>query len=379
MEVLIHKEIDTLELIIPVWKTLREEFHEITVFQDINWIKSWWVYKSSQSNIIPYIIEIKDKNHTVGIIPLYCSTIRFVLMDFRVLKPIGSEISDYLIPILSKNYSHEVLLKLALDKLYEDKNSWDYIEWVDVPGDSLFAKFLNGQPPISKYVSSYRTVVCPFLRLSENIEEVKNQFNKNFLKGILYNIRRISRNGILQYSKVKTEEEIEPMLNTFFVLHCKRWENTSTPSRFRNKEDREQIIQAAKTLFYSNLLYLAYLSYNDEIIVVHFGMTDGQKNYLYLHAINNIYRHFSPGNIFVYNLILDACKDGYEIVDFLRGDEDYKQKWGTINRYNFTYIITNQSIKSFLFRKGYQLIHLESNWSNNLKHLIKRLNLRSVQ
>ena len=36
----------------------------------------------------------------------------------------------------------------------------------------------------------------------------------------------------------------------------------------------------------------------------------------------------------MYNLILEAYREGYEIVDFLRGDEEYKQKWGTIDKFN---------------------------------------------
>ena len=69
MDVIIHKQIDAIENIFPNWERLREEFHEVTVFQDINWIKSWWTYKSKQTQITPYIIEIKAGEKTIGILP----------------------------------------------------------------------------------------------------------------------------------------------------------------------------------------------------------------------------------------------------------------------------------------------------------------------
>ena len=72
--------------------------------------------------------------------------------------------------------------------------------------------------------------------------------------------------GKLTYSKAKSEEEIEPLMNKFFELHCERWENTDTPSEFRYKEERDHAMQAAKSLFKSNLLHLSYLSSNDEIV-----------------------------------------------------------------------------------------------------------------
>ena len=103
------------------------------------------------------------------------------------------------------------------------------------------------------------------------------------------------------------------------------------------KEDYAR--QAAKSLFKSNLLHLSYLSSNDEIVVIHFGMSDGKRIYWYLHSINPKYGKYSPGNLLIYYFILEACREGYEIVDFLRGDEDYKYKWGSKDKFNVQYNI----------------------------------------
>ncbi|MGV3465999.1 MAG: GNAT family N-acetyltransferase, partial [Heyndrickxia sp.] len=181
--------------------------------------------------------------------------------------------------------------------------------------------------------------------------EIKNRFNKKLLKEVLYKERRLIREGDLSYVKVVTEEDIEPVMNTFFQLHCKRWENTDTPSKFKNQLEREHAMLAAKSLFNSNLLNLTYIKHNDEIVAVHFGMTDGKKSYLYLHAINVKYNKYSPGSLLAYYLIQEACKEGYEIVDFLRGDEGYKEKWGTNEKRNVKYIIYNHSLKSQMYKK----------------------------
>ena len=376
MNVVIHKQIDAFEKIVPDWETLKDGFHEITVFQDINWIKSWWVYKGKQSKVIPYIVEIKEGDETIGIIPLYITN----KLIFRVLKPIGSDFSDYCLPILSKKYPPNQLLSLALEAVYKDKLSWDYIEWRDVPKDSFFAQFLNNQPlKKSTFISKKEGAVCPYLTLNGDFESLKSKFSQKFLKGILYNERKLKREGELKYNRVMTEQEIEPIMNKFFELHCERWGNTDTPSRFRNKEERDNTMLAAKNLFKSNLLYLAYMSHNNEIVVVHFGMSDGKRNYLYLHSINIKYKKYSPGNLLVYYLILESCKEGYEIVDFLRGDEDYKQKWGTMDKFNENYIIFNRSIKSRVFKSIYHTTSSNRGMINHLKPLAKRLLAKSVE
>ena len=242
MDIIIHKQIDTFEKAYPNWERLREEFHEVTDFQDINWIKSWWSYKSKQTQITPYIIEIKDGEKTIGIIPLY----RSIKLKIRILKPMCSQISDYLIPILSKKYPPDRLLSLGFREIYKDHQSWDYIEWGDVPEDSDLAHFFNNQLRESKMIIRKKSVVCPFLTINGNIEDVKLKFSKSFIKGVLYKERKLKREGKLTYSKAVSEEEIEPLLNKFFELHCERWKNTDTPSEFRYKEERDHAILASQ-------------------------------------------------------------------------------------------------------------------------------------
>lgn len=380
MDVILHKHMECFEKIWPEWKTLQDEFHEITIFQDINWMKSWWDYKSKQTKITPYMIEIKENDKTIGIIPLYRSNIRFAGLKFRLLRPIGSELSDYLIPILSKKYSPDTLLNLAFAKIYEDKINWDYIDWGEVPEESLFAQFLNKQLlRKSKWLKRERITVCPALILNGDIEEITSKYSKKFLKEILKNENKLKTDGNLQYSKVMTKQEIEPVMNTFFKLHCERWGNTDTPSKFRHQEERDYAMQLAKNLFKDNLLQLTYLSYNNEIVVVAFSMSDGKKSYLYLHSMNIKYKKYSPAHILTYYLILEAYREGFELVDFLRGDEKYKQKWGTVDKFNVQYKFFNRSIMSILYKSIFHPTHSNKVIVNYLKPLAKRFLAKPVE
>lgn len=380
MQVIIHKQIDSLGKIFPKWETLKDEFREITVFQDIGWIKSWWDYKSKQRNITPYIIEIKELDKTVGIIPLYIMKIRFSSLSFRILKPMGSELSDYLLPILSKEYSPQQLLSLALENIYKDKLSWDCIEWGDVPENSFFAQFLNNQLFKKKALMEKKSAdICPYLILNNNIEEVKLKLNKTFLKDILKKERKLIKRGELAYNKVLKEQEIEPVMNKFFELHCERWGKTNTPSRFKSLEEREHALLAAKNLLKSNLLYLTYLSHDKEIIAGEFGMSDGKRLYLYIPVFNIKYKNYSVGSLLKYYIIQDACKDGYEIVDFLRGNEKHKGEWGTIEKFNVKYVFFNSSLKSFIFKITYQTYHSNFLKLYNKKFITKRLFTKSVE
>jgi len=356
MDVIIHKNIEILNRIFPNWEQLKESFYDITIFQDKSWLNCWWEYQSNKTNISPYIVEIRVNNKMIGIIPLYISWIQIAKIKFRILKPIGSNLSDYLIPILSKDYSPDSLLNIALKKIYDDRSSWDFVDWGDIPENSFLDSFFYNKLMEKKLlISREKTDVCPYLNLSNNIEIVNSKLSKSLLKEIIKKEKKMKRNGTLIYSKVTSIEEIEPVMNKFFEFHCERYENMKTSSRFRFKEEREYTMKVAKSLLKSNLLHLSYLIYEGEIISVEYAMTDGNNIYLYLTAFDQNFSKYSVGNLLLYKLILDACKNNYEVLDFTRGDEDYKSLWGTSDKFNIRYQLFNRTIKSYLFKKMYNL------------------------
>jgi len=375
MNVIIHKQIDSLYKVLPNWKTLKEEFLEVTIFQEKNWLKNWWDYNSKKKKITPYVIEIKERDETVGIIPLYLSIIEWAKFKVRVLKPMGSETSDYLIPILSKRFPPNLLLSLAFKEIYEDKLSWDLIEWKDAPEASPFDIFLkNRQLANSALIRRGRSAVCPMLFLNGDIEEVKSKFSQTFFKGILRKERKLKKEGELEYFKVVSVKEIEPIMANLFELHCNRWGNTDTPSEFRHKEMREHTLRVAKNLYKSNLLHLSYLKHKNEIIAAHYGMSDGKRIYWYIPTMNINFKKYSPTHILIYHLITRGYKEGIEVVDFLRGDEDYKKKWGTIDKSNIKYLIFNRSMKSIALRNFYDIAN-----SSQVKPVAKRFLAKVVK
>ncbi|MBD3107670.1 GNAT family N-acetyltransferase [Bacillus sp. AGMB 02131] len=363
MNIYEHNDISSLDKILNNWSELNKDYHDITIFQDVNWLKSWWEYKTKQRTIIPYILEIKQSNEIVGVFPLYIHVITLAGVNFRILKPVGSELSDYLVPILSKNYSAEEALNLVFAKIMKDKTNWDYFDWGNIPEYSCFDKFLNKKLSSNSKLKRNRIEACPYFKINKDIMKTINNFDQKWLKDIYYKERKIKRSGKLVYQKVITEEEIEPIMKKLFDLHCKRWEKTDTPSRFQSATERDFLLSAAINLHKAKLLHLSYLSHNDEIIAIHFGMSDGKKFYYYIPTFDMNFAKYSVGQLLIYNLILQAGREGCDVFDFLRGNEAYKYKWGASNRYNVRYICFNRTIKSTLFK--YMLKTYDSKFFND--------------
>ncbi len=353
MKVTIHKHFEVIDEIFPEWEQLNNEFYDFTVFQSVEWMKIWWDLKENSREITPYIVEISKECKTIGIIPLYLSSKDFAKVKFRILRPIGVAYSNYLLPILSKKYLPEELIKIAMDKIYKDCKSWDCIHWGDIPKGSVFEKYLNkltiGNQ--NKLIDKKEITFSPCVMLHQNLEKVKNNMSKSFLKGILYYERKLKREGDLQYHRVIKEQDIEPMMNMLFKFHEERWKLTDTPSIYkRNSDEKKWLMNIVKSLFNKGILYLTYLKHNDEIIAIELGMADAKTRYLLMGTMNPNFSKYPIGHIIVFKMIEEACIKGYEEMDFLSGVEPYKQKWGPINKKKFEYNFYNNSMKSSLFK-----------------------------
>jgi len=352
LEAIIHKRFSAFEEIMPKWGRLKREFYEVTVFQDIGWLKRWWEYNCENNKVTPYIVEVRKSNNTIGIIPFYIIYKHFKNTTFRLLKPFGSYESDYLVPLISKKYSAEKILKIGFKKMQDDKGNWDCIMWNDVPENSFFESILAGNLlKGNRLIQREKGFVCPFVTIGQDFNKIKQGMNQQFVGQILSKQRRLGKKGELKFCKVANKQEIEYVMNKLFEFHIERWMGTNTPSRFQSRKEKEHYLHLAQTLFENNLLHLTYLMHNNEIVSVHFGMSDKERLYFYIPAFNINFKRYSVGSILLYRLILLAFEEKLKTFEFLRGDEAYKYSFGAVEKYNSNYLIFNYSLRSLLYKK----------------------------
>jgi CelD/BcsL family acetyltransferase involved in cellulose biosynthesis len=79
-------------------------------------------------------------------------------------------------------------------------------------------------------------------------------------------------------------------------------------------------------------LYLAWLSSGNTIVACHMGFVRKNTLYLYHTTYENTYAEFSPGAILMTETIKAAIDMGLHELDFMRGDETYKQRFASDHR-----------------------------------------------
>lgn len=348
---MIHEDLNRFSF--PSFSELKKEFKEVSVFQDREWIRRWFREQAKRQPIKPFIVVVKDNGKTIGIFPMYSYQATF---RFTILKPIGGDTSDYLIPLIAKQYCEKRIFAKVWRTLYSNKTKWDSIIWPNLPAFTL----LDQQAPVMhkgmKCIARKKGANCPYISFEGPSKELKSYLNKKYVKKIEFKERKLARQqGAFQYNKVTSEGKIEEVMNVLFQLHCKRWAVTGRFSPYENIEERNRALSLAFGLFQSNLLHLSYLKIGDKIIAVHFGMGDGERFYYYIPAFDTEYNKYSVGQILIYRLMQDVFQEGYQVFDFLRGSESYKYDWGAKEAFNVERIFVNDTMKSKMFVVVYKI------------------------
>ena len=75
-------------------------------------------------------------------------------------------------------------------------------------------------------------------------------------------------------------------------------------------------------------LHLAFLDVGDRPAAAYLAFDFGQRLWIYNSGLDPAFAHLSPGWVLAGHLIQRAIAHGYRVLDWLRGDEDYKYRLG---------------------------------------------------
>ena len=105
----------------------------------------------------------------------------------------------------------------------------------------------------------------------------------------------------------------------------------------------------ARTFAEKGWLALYFLVVDEEPIASLYGFKYNNKISIYLGGFNVDFSKYSPQNLLLYELIKICIENGIKNLDFLRGNEQHKQKWCSSYTMNYDLKFVNNKIDSKLF------------------------------
>lgn len=313
----------------PEWNELLHKSISDTLFLTFEWQTTWWQCLGSGDVCI---ISVREDDGTLaGILPLFRdSQPDGTSHPVITLSLIGCvDVSDYLDAIVAKGRQSDVYRALIETIKRPDFPAWDRIQFCTLPASSPTNTEFRAIAEAHGLSTEWRLHdVSPVIELPASWDDYLAALDKKQRHEIRRKLRRIEElNG--RWSAVRSGDGLDTAVADFVGLHKK-----SQPDKhlFMDRRMEQFFYEMARVCAAQGWLQLEFLEieekrtasifsfvYRNEVLVYNSGYDPDQ------------YSNLSPGvALFAYS-IRQAILAGHRVYDFLRGDEEYKYRFGAKN------------------------------------------------
>jgi CelD/BcsL family acetyltransferase involved in cellulose biosynthesis len=178
----------------------------------------------------------------------------------------------------------------------------------------------------------------PYIPLPGDWETYLSGIDKKQRHEIRRKMRRAEESGvplrwyILQDAQ-KVNEEIDALLDLMAQDDDK--------AAFLTPAMREQMHKTISCAFEVGCMNLAFLEINGEKAAAYLSFDYLNRLWVYNSGLNRKFNEFSPGWVLLGYLLRWANEQKYEELDFMRGDEEYKYRFGAKDRFIVRATVSN--------------------------------------
>jgi CelD/BcsL family acetyltransferase involved in cellulose biosynthesis len=334
MNFILHQ--DFSEFSEEAWNALVRQSIADTPFSRYEYLRQWWKtlgggeWKVGEGGRPPVLILISatENDQLIGIAPLFVTE-----YDGQgALMLLGSiEISDYLDLIVRAEDLQRFLAGL-LDFLASlDAIHWSGFDWYNLSDDSPTLAAL--QVEAEKRGWAYQEEVyrpTPRIPLNGSFEEYLSRIDKKQRHEIRRKMRRAAESEKnVRFYIVDGTEDINSEINAFFDLMVQ----SPDKEQFLHSTMREQMTATFQNAHTRGYLWLAFLEIEGTKTAASLNFDYKNKLWGYNSGVSREHMELSPGWVLLARTIQWCCENGRYEFDFMRGDEEYKYRFGGVNKY----------------------------------------------
>jgi CelD/BcsL family acetyltransferase involved in cellulose biosynthesis len=324
----LHKSFSEIDS--KTWNTLVEQSIADTPFSRHEYLAEWWQTRGggewNDAELV--LVSASENGQLVGIAPLFIAE-----YDGRkAVLLVGSiEISDYLDLIVRAEHLSRFLSELIDFLASSLPDNWSALDWYNLPDDSPTLAALKADS-LSRGWDYHEEVYRPTPRiaLKGSFEDYLSRIDKKQRHEIRRKMRRAAESELnVRFIVVDKSADIEKEINTFFDLM------TQDPNKanFLHPAMREQMTVTIRAAFEQNYLWLAYLEVDGVKVAASLNFDYKNKLWGYNSGVSRAHMELSPGWVLLGHVIQWCCENGRYEFDFMRGDEEYKYRFGGVNRF----------------------------------------------
>ena len=312
------------------WNTLVEQGISDVPFLRLEYLRQWWqtLGGGEWKDADLVLISACEGDRLIGIAPLFKAE-----YDGRPeLLLLGSiEISDYLDLIVRPDDLPRFLSGL-MDFLAQSSQYRGLpFDWYNLSDDSPTLAALKAES--ERRGLTYREEIyrpTPRIALTGSFEEYLSHVEKKQRHEIRRKMRRALENEIpVRFYIVEEAGTLDSEIDAFFQL----MENDANKSNFLTPSMRAYMKSAIQTAFAHGYLWLSFLTVDGVKAAACLNFDYKNKLWGYNSGVSRGFMELSPGWVLLGHQLQWACEHRRSEFDFMRGDEEYKYRFGAVNKY----------------------------------------------
>lgn len=246
----------------------------------------------------------------------------FFRKDGRIYKLLSEIKADYNFFVIHKKCTAEEI-KFYFQRFFEEvkRAHWTLVLSYQ-PSWAPYMRVLEQAGKASNlFLNISKHSVSPMLQ-TDTPEQMMEQFKKS--KELKYSMNRLIKQQGAIFEVFTDDEDIDNWSDQFCRCHVKRWETTSTPSRYHSGEMQELNRECMRAWAKDHLLIRFSVRIGDERIAFNAVLLQNDTVIGHAQAFDPEYHKFSPGKALMYAIGEWMLSRGLTKLDFGKGGEAYK-------------------------------------------------------
>lgn len=313
------------------WNELLEVSHSHVPFLRHEYLSAWWQTRGGgewSSNVELALVIGRKDGKLAGIAPLFFSPDHQGRGSLMLLGSI--EISDYLDFVVRAEDLSDFLNQL-LPFLKESLPGWETLDLYNILDSSPTLEALEGAARCLGWRCQVEKLQhSPCIILPGDWEAYLAGIDKKQRHEIRRKMRRAKESGLaVNYTLAENQGELDAEIEDLLKL----MQQDPHKNAFLTQAMIKQMRMTIHCAFEAGCLHLAFLEINGQKAAAHLSFDYLNRIWAYNSGVDRSLSEFSPGWVLLGYELQWANDHKRSEYDFMRGDEEYKYRFGAVDRF----------------------------------------------
>jgi len=301
------------------WASLLEQSPNRDIFLTWEWLFTWQKHLGGRGRL--WLVTARIGDELVGIAPLMLNKIKKHGMEMKLLNSLGSphiDVGGFIV----KNNDPQIYLELC-NHIIRQKNDWDVLELDEVDADKGRINLIKSTFKQAGF-STLETDDCHFyLDTSGDWKDYFQQLPKKTRHEFRRKAKHVEISACTRFVRHTGQDVSCEDMETMFAIN----KHGHFPEFYEHPKEQDFQNELRQRLSQNGSLDISFLHLDDEPVAFCYGFIHDKRLEIWRIGFDTKFCVLSVGIVLVNWVLEDSFKKGIREVDFLRGDEGYKEQW----------------------------------------------------